>query len=71
MSWDDQGLKVHSSLGSLTAKWSDFYGWRKAGHSYTFHINEGVYYLLPERALSSEQAADLESMLMRHSVVRR
>jgi hypothetical protein len=71
MSWDDEGLKVHSGLGSMSAKWADFYGWRKSGHTYTFYMNEALYYLLPGRALSSEQAADLESTLAHHEVVRR
>jgi hypothetical protein len=71
MAWDDDGLKINSSLGSLNAKWADFYGWRKVGRSYAFHMNEALYYLLPERALSAHQITDLENTLARHQVVRR
>lgn len=71
MSWDDEGLKVISSLGFLSAKWADFYGWRRTGRNYAFHMNEALYYLLPDRALSPDQIADLESTLARHEVVRR
>jgi hypothetical protein len=71
VSWDDAGLRIESALGTLKAEWGDFYGWRSAGRTYMIHMNEALYYLVPEHALSSEQAADLESTLKRGGVVKR
>ena len=70
-SWNEEGLHIESQLGSLKAKWSDFYGWRKADRTYFVHMNEALYYLIPAHALSAEQATDLEGTLVRHGVVRR
>lgn len=70
-SWNEEGLRIESRLGSLNAKWSDFYGWRNAGRMYFIHMNEALYYLIPAHALSAEQAIDLESTLARQGVVRR
>ncbi len=71
VSWNDDGLRIESALGSFKPEWSDFYGWRNAGRTYMIHINEVLYYLLPGHALSPEQAADLEGTLTRHGVVKR
>lgn len=70
-SWNEEGLRIESQLGSLKAKWSDFYGWRHAGRMYFIHMNDALYYLIPAHALSAEQATDLESTLARHGVVER
>jgi hypothetical protein len=70
-SWNEEGLQIESQLGFLKAKWSDFYGWRNAGRTYMIHMNEALYYLIPGRALSAEQAVDLESTLARHGVAKR
>jgi hypothetical protein len=71
MSWDDEGLRLESELGSLRAKWSDFYGWKKSGQMFMVHMNEALYYVVPAHALTPEQAADLEQKLTEHRVVRR
>ena len=71
MSWNDEGLRVESAVGLLDAKWSDFYGWRKGGATYMIHINEVIYYVIPARAISSEQASDLEQTLARSGLAQR
>lgn len=71
MWWDDEGLRIESDLGSLRAKWSDFYGWKKAGQMFMVHINEALYYVVPARALTAAQAADLEGQLTENGVARR
>lgn len=71
LSWDDDGLRIDSALGSLNAKWGDFFSWRRSGRTYMIHMNEALYYLIPGRALSAEQAADLESTLELHGVAQR
>ena len=71
VSWNDEGLGIESDVGSLNAKWSDFYGWRKAGRTYMIHMNEALYYVVPGHAVSPEQAADLESTLARSGLVKR
>jgi hypothetical protein len=71
IAWNDEGLRVESAIGSLNAKWSDFYGWRKARGTYMIHMNEMIYYLIPARAISPEQAADLEATLSRSGLAQR
>lgn len=71
ISWDDGGLMIRSSLGTLDAKWSHFYCWRRAGRTYLVHLNEALYYLIPGHALSDAQSADLESTLVRNGVPNR
>lgn len=71
VSWDVEGLQIESALGALTAKWGDFYSWRSSGAFYMIHINQVLYYLIPRRALSPDQAADLENTLITAGVKRR
>ena len=71
MSWDDEGMRIESDLGSLRAKWSDFYGWKKARKMFMVYINEALYYVVPAHALTAGQAADLEGKLTENRVVRR
>ena len=71
MSWTDEGLQNHNEFGGFTAKWSDFYGWRVDRGSYTFFLNEGLYYLIPRHAISSEQSVDLEETLLRSGLSKR
>ena len=71
LTWNEDGLEIESDVGSLKARWSDFYGWRSAGRAYFIHLNEALYYLIPAHALSAEEAIDLEDTLARHGVVRR
>jgi hypothetical protein len=71
VSWDEQGLRIESDLGSLRARWSDFYGWRKSPGAYMIHMNEALYYLIPQHAITSDQGADLESTLVRNGVAKR
>lgn len=71
MSWTDEGLQNHNEFGGFAAKWSDFYGWRVDRGSYTFFLNEGLYYLIPRRAISSEQSVDLEEILLRSGLPKR
>jgi len=71
MSWTDEGLKNHNEFGAFSAKWSDFYGWREDRGSYAFFLNEGIYYLIPRHAISSEQSVDLEETLLRSGLSRR
>jgi hypothetical protein len=71
MSWNEDGVRIESDVGSLNAKWSDFYGWKKNGRTYFLHVNEALYYLIPASALSTEHGIDLEDTLARHGVVRR
>jgi hypothetical protein len=71
MSWNDEGLKIESDLGSMKAKWPHSYGWRKVRRTYMIHMNEALYYVVPGRVLSKEQAADLEGTLIRAGVAER
>ena len=71
MWWNDEGLRIESDLGSLKAKWGDFYSWKKAGKMFMVHINEALYYVVPDGALTAAQAADLEGKLKENGVVRR
>jgi hypothetical protein len=71
MIWDDEGLQNRNELGSFAAKWRDFYGWRQDHGSFTLYMNEGIYYFIPQRAISSEQASDLEETLLRSGLAKR
>lgn len=60
MSWNDEGLKIENDLGSMKAKWPDFYGWRKVHRTYMIHMNEAlikqsrVAYFLKSKRLTSK-----------------
>ena len=71
MAWSNEGFRNQNELGSFAAKWRDFYGWRKDGGSFTLFMNEGIYYFIPQRAISSEQAMDLEETLIRSGLAER
>jgi hypothetical protein len=71
ISWTDEGLQNHNEFGAFAAKWSDFYGWREDRGNYTFFLNEGLYYLIPRHAISSEQSVDLEETLLRSGLSKR
>jgi hypothetical protein len=71
IAWSDEGFQNQNELGSLAAKWRDFYGWRKDRGSFTLFMNEGIYYFIPQRALSSEEAMDLEETLLRSGLAQR
>lgn len=71
IAWTDEGLESQNEHGSYSAKWSDFYGWRHARGTFTLFINEGFFYLIPNRALSPEQAIDLKETLVRSGLTHR
>lgn len=71
MTWTDEGLQIQNELASSALKWRDFYGWRKDRGSYTLYFNEGFYYFIPARAISAEQAVDLEDTLVRSGLAKR
>ena len=71
MNWDDEGLRIDSALGTLRAKWTDFYGWKHIGSMHMLHINEALYYIVPGRAVTPEQIADLENALTQNGIARR
>jgi hypothetical protein len=71
MAWNNEGFRNQNELGSFAAKWRDFYGWRKERGSFTLFMNEGIYYFIPQRALTSEQALDLEKTLVRSGLAER
>ena len=71
ISWTDEGIRNQNEYGAFTAKWGDFYGWRKAGGSYTIFLNEGHYYLIPHHSISSEMAVDIEETLARSGLAKR
>jgi len=71
MAWNDEGLQNQTELGSFAAKWRDFYGWRKDRGSFTLYMNEGIYYFIPQRAISAEQSSDLEETLVRSGLAKR
>lgn len=71
MAWNDEGLQNQNELGHFAANWRDFYGWRKDRGSFTLYMNEGIYYFIPQRAISSEQALDLEETLVRSRLAKR
>ena len=71
MAWSDEGFRNENELGSFAAQWRNFYGWRKEGGNFTLFMNEGIFYYIPKRALSSEQAMDLEETLVRSGLAER
>lgn len=71
MAWSDEGLQIQNELGSSNTKWRDFYGWREDRGNFTLYFNEAIYYLIPARAISAEQAADLEDTLVRSDLAKR
>jgi hypothetical protein len=71
MAWNDEGLQNQNEFGSFAAKWRDFYGWRKDRGSFTLYMNEGIYYFIPQRVISSEHAMDLEQTLIRSGLAKR
>jgi hypothetical protein len=70
MNWDDEGLRIQSALGTLQAKWTEFYCWKHIGSMHMLHINEALYYIVPQRALTLDQVAELESALVHNRVIR-
>jgi hypothetical protein len=71
IAWTDEGLRSDNEYGSYAAKWTDFYGWRHSRGTFTLFINEGFFYLIPEHALSPEQAIDLKETLLRSGLSQR
>ena len=71
ISWTNEGFQNSNEYGSFAAQWHDFYGWRKVRGSYMIFIHEGFFYLIPQRAISPEQASDLEETLARSGLASR
>ncbi len=71
IAWTDEGFHSRNEYGSYAAKWIDFYGWRHSRGTFTLFINEGFFYLIPEHALTPEQATDLRETLLRSGLSHR
>lgn len=61
--WDDAGIALASDTGSNRLAWADFSKWDDSGDGLMLYANDILYYLVPHRATSAEQRADIIALL--------
>ncbi|WP_454885343.1 C13 family peptidase [Sphingomonas oryzagri] len=69
--WTDEGLDLRSASASVRMAWSDFHGWRREAPGYLIYVNDYNCHILPHRAFTEEQWADLEDTLVQNGQPRR
>lgn len=57
--WNDDGIALRSSRGTSTLRRSDYHDWLRARAIFIFYLNDQLYHVVPERAMSAEERTDL------------
>lgn len=57
----DQGVNFKSESGESRLKWSDIHKWKSSKGIYLMYITSNIFYIVPSRALKSEES--LEALL--------
>jgi hypothetical protein len=63
--WSDERLELDNSFAAAGMAWADYHSWRQERPGYLIYHSDYYYYLLPRRAFTDEQWADLEDTLVR------
>lgn len=66
-SWSATGLKVSSINGEWWVPWTDYLKWSENPKVALFYHAQHLFQILPKRALTAEQLADLRECLSRSS----
>lgn len=64
-SWTEKGYFASSALGSGTIPWTSYHDWRRDKAMILLMQSEVLFQMIPRRALSAEQDADLVAALER------
>lgn len=59
ISWSDWGVRFDAENGTWREAWSDFFRIADSRTSILLLVNDSMFYLVPKRALSPDQIADI------------
>jgi hypothetical protein len=68
--WTDEGISWQSGASSVRILWLDLYRWGEGRSAFLFAVTERGMHLVPRRALSEAEAADLRATALRHGPAR-
>ena len=57
-------LAVRSGPAAYNQPWSNFAGYRKAAVGYLFYFDKGSFFVIPQQALSAQDMASLDALLV-------
>lgn len=63
-SWSDTGFRTANENGDWKVKWTDFYSWDEDKHVFLFYQSPRLFNILPKRALSEAQIADVRNTVV-------
>lgn len=69
--WADDKISFESERGLVTSPLRDYHRWLDAQGVFLLYTDDQGYHLIPQRALSAEQLADLRATLVEHGPPRR
>jgi hypothetical protein len=68
--WSDECFSWESEASNARIAWRDLYRWGEGPSAFMFAVSERGVHIVPRRALSEAEAADLRATALRHGPAR-